>query len=109
MRDETGKIVMVSYQRRFEPSVQQMKQIITEGGIGDVEFVTAQLHQSWYTNNLGRIQRTGESWRVHPAAWRAVANSTTPGAIWLTSCCTSWIAHRREWPRRNSISRWKWT
>ncbi|MDE2994891.1 MAG: Gfo/Idh/MocA family oxidoreductase [Chloroflexota bacterium] len=63
-RDEAGKIVMVSYQRRFEPSVQQMKQIITEGGIGDVQFVTAQLHQSWYTNNLGRIQRTGESWRV---------------------------------------------
>ena len=63
-RDETGKIVMVSYQRRFEPSVQQMKQVITEGGIGDVEFVTAQLHQAWYTNNLGRIQRTGASWRV---------------------------------------------
>ena len=63
-RDETGKIVMVSYQRRFEPSIQQMKQIITTGGIGAVEFVTAQLHQSWYTNNLGRIQRTGASWRV---------------------------------------------
>ena len=66
-RDETGKIVMVSYQRRFEPSIQQMKQIINTGGIGDVEFVTAQLHQSWYTNNLGRIQRTGASWRGDPA------------------------------------------
>ncbi|MAG36003.1 MAG: hypothetical protein CL878_07145 [Dehalococcoidia bacterium] len=63
-RDETGKIVMVSYQRRFEPSVRQMKRVIASGGIGAAELITAQVHQSWYTNNLRRIKRTGQSWRV---------------------------------------------
>jgi len=63
-RDDTGKMVMVSYQRRFGHSEQQMNQVIKSGGIGAVEFVTAQLYQSWYTHNLSHIQQDRQPWRV---------------------------------------------
>ena len=69
-----------------------------------MEFVTAQLHQSWYTNNLGRIQRTGESWRViQQLAGGGQLNDSGSHLVDLVLHLVDRDADARS-PQRNSIS-----
>ena len=58
-RDETGKVVMISYQRHFQPQYRYMKQAIENGGIGEVTFLSALQCQGWKKGVAG-------SWRQIP-------------------------------------------
>jgi predicted dehydrogenase len=60
-RDESGKIVLVSYQRHTQPTFVKIKELIEQGAIGQVEFIQALQNQQWYANKF----RTPElPWRV---------------------------------------------
>lgn len=54
----SGRVVMVSYQRHQQPLYRWMRSFIAGGGLGDLQFVTAQQYQSWYEGRLA-----GKGWR----------------------------------------------
>jgi predicted dehydrogenase len=54
----SGRVVMVSYQRHQQALYRWMREFIQSGGLGALQFVTAQQYQSWYE---GRI--AGKGWR----------------------------------------------
>jgi predicted dehydrogenase len=54
----TGKTVMVSYQRHQQALYRWMRAFILGGGLGEIQFVTAQQYQSWYEGRRG-----GKGWR----------------------------------------------
>jgi predicted dehydrogenase len=56
VRDETGKVGMVSYQRHFQPEYRFIKQKIESGEVGPVQFIAALQGQSWLRGTKG-------SWR----------------------------------------------
>lgn len=51
-RDETGKILLVSYQRHTQPPFLKMKQLIDDGAIGEVQFIQALQNQMWYASKF---------------------------------------------------------
>jgi predicted dehydrogenase len=55
---QTGKTMMVSYQRHQQALYRWMRQFIAEGNLGSLQFVTAQQYQSWYDG-----RRAGRGWR----------------------------------------------
>jgi predicted dehydrogenase len=76
-RDETGKVVLVSYQRHTQPTFQKIKQLIDDGAIGTIEFVQALQNQQWYASkfrkpgpngSLTNEERSADEmpWRVKP-------------------------------------------
>jgi predicted dehydrogenase len=56
------KVVLVSYQRRYQPAFRLMRQIIASGSIGEVQFVNALQNQQWY-----RGQKAAQRWRIRKA------------------------------------------
>ena len=46
-RDAAQKIVLVSYQRHFQSTFLQIKQLIADGSLGAVQFITALQDQPW--------------------------------------------------------------
>jgi predicted dehydrogenase len=77
VRDETGKVVLVSYQRHTQPTFVKIKQLIDEGAIGEVEFIQALQNQQWYASkfriagpdgSLTNQERSADEmpWRVKP-------------------------------------------
>lgn len=54
----SGKVMMVSYQRHQQALYRWMREFIASGGLGNLQFVTAQQYQSWYE---GRV--AGKGWR----------------------------------------------
>lgn len=58
-RDETGKVVMISYQRHFQPQYRYMKRAIENGEIGEVTYLSALQCQSWKKGTAG-------TWRQIP-------------------------------------------
>lgn len=58
-RDETGKVVMISYQRHFQPQYRYIRQVVQEGGIGEVTFIAALQCQGWKKGVAG-------TWRQIP-------------------------------------------
>jgi predicted dehydrogenase len=54
----SGKVMMVSYQRHQQALYRWMREFIAGGGLGNLQFVTAQQYQSWYE---GRV--AGKGWR----------------------------------------------
>ena len=75
-RDETGKIVLVSYQRHTQPTFVKIKQLIDDGVIGDVQFIQALQNQQWYASKFRVAGPNGSltdqtrppeemPWRVH--------------------------------------------
>jgi predicted dehydrogenase len=54
----SGKTVMVSYQRHQHALYRWMRAFIARGGLGEIQFVTAQQYQSWYEG-----RRAGRGWR----------------------------------------------
>lgn len=55
-----GKVVLVSYQRRYEPRFRFIKQKVDEGALGKVQYVATLLSQNWYVG-------TKDKWRQDPA------------------------------------------
>lgn len=56
--EESGKVVMVSYQRHQQALYRWMRSQISGGALGNLQLLTAQQYQSWYE---GRI--AGKGWR----------------------------------------------
>lgn len=56
---EVNKILMISYQRHFEPPFRYMREQIQKGIIGEVQFVQALLSQEW-------LRLTRNTWRQIP-------------------------------------------
>jgi len=54
----SGKVVMVSYQRHQQALYRWMREFIAGGGLGNLQFVTAQQYQSWYEG-----RKAGHGWR----------------------------------------------
>ena len=61
-RDATGKVVAIAYQRHGEATFRQIKQLIDDGSLGDIQFITAEQDQPWHTVMLQREL----PWRVKP-------------------------------------------
>jgi predicted dehydrogenase len=57
-RDETGKVVLVSYQRHYQHAFLLMKKAIDSGLIGALQFVQLQQNQNWYAG-----QKRANRWR----------------------------------------------
>jgi predicted dehydrogenase len=58
---ESGKVMMVSYQRHQQALYRWMREFIAGGGLGTLQFVTAQQYQSWYEGRAA-----GKGWRHLP-------------------------------------------
>lgn len=57
--EKTGKVLMISYQRHFEPPFRYMREQILKGNIGEVQFIQALLSQEW-------LKLTRNTWRQDP-------------------------------------------
>ncbi len=57
---DTGRVLMISYQRHYDPLFRYMRTQIKKGAIGTVEFVQAVLSQEW-------LRLTRGTWRQDPA------------------------------------------
>ncbi len=55
-----GKVVMVSYQRHFQPTYRYVKQMIDADELGPLQYVAALQSQGWYKGTKG-------TWRQDPA------------------------------------------
>jgi len=56
---KVGKVLMISYQRHFEPPFRYMREQIQNGAIGEVQFIQALLSQEW-------LKLTRNTWRQDP-------------------------------------------
>lgn len=54
-----GKLVMVAYQRHTEPTYWHARQLVAEGKMGKVRYVSGLQTQGWYRDKLG-------TWRTNP-------------------------------------------
>ena len=57
---ETGKHLMIGYQRHFSPTYMYCRNVVQSGELGKVHFVTAHQCQNWYRSQKGK-------WRQNPA------------------------------------------
>ena len=51
---ETGKHLMISYQRHFQPAYIYCREVVQSGRLGKVNFVTAHQSQNWYKGTTGK-------------------------------------------------------
>lgn len=56
--EQSGKVMMVSYQRHYQAPYRYCRDLIQSGDVGKVNFVTALQSQNWYRNQVGR-----KTWR----------------------------------------------
>jgi predicted dehydrogenase len=56
---ETGKVVMVAYQRHFQPAYRYIKEMVESGTLGEVTFIAALQCQNWKNPTSG-------TWRQNP-------------------------------------------
>jgi predicted dehydrogenase len=54
--EQCGKVLMISYQRHFDPQFRYMRDQIRKGALGEVQFVQAVLSQEW-------LRITANTWR----------------------------------------------
>ena len=59
--EETGKVVLVSYQRHLQSVFRYMRDVIRAGTIGEIRFIQALQNQNWYRN-----QKAANRWRINP-------------------------------------------
>ena len=57
--EQTGKVLLVSYQRHFQGQFRYMRDVIQSGQLGEVQFVSALQCQDWKRSQQGR-------WRLDP-------------------------------------------
>ena len=50
---ESGKVLMVSYQRHLEAQYRYVKNQIAAGELGDIQFISALQDQAWYRGTMG--------------------------------------------------------
>lgn len=55
-----GKVVIVSYQRHFQPTYRYVKHLIESGALGSLQYIAALQSQGWYKGTRG-------TWRQDPA------------------------------------------
>ncbi|HHY99031.1 MAG TPA: Gfo/Idh/MocA family oxidoreductase [Firmicutes bacterium] len=60
LKEEMGKVVLVSYQRHYAPSYRYARELIQSGKWGKVQFITAWQCQNWKRATVGK-------WRQDPA------------------------------------------
>ena len=58
--EETGKHLMIGYQRHLQPAYMYCRQVVQSGELGKANFVTAHQCQNWYRGQQGR-------WRITQA------------------------------------------
>ena len=58
-RDDAGKVLLVSYQRRYEPHFRYVREAVSSGTLGELQFVSAVLSQGW-------LEFTRAAWRQNP-------------------------------------------
>jgi predicted dehydrogenase len=58
-RDETGKILMISYQRHYHPAYRYMRELATGGKLGRLNALVLVLTQEW-------LRATAGTWRQDP-------------------------------------------
>ena len=51
---ELGQVMLVSYQRHYEPQLRAIKQAIERDELGHIQYVTGLLNQDWYHNTRGK-------------------------------------------------------
>ena len=56
--EETGKHLMLSYQRHFQPAYMYCRQVVQSGELGKVNFMTAHQSQNWYRGTQGKWRQT---------------------------------------------------
>ncbi len=58
--EETGKHLMIGYQRHFQPAYMYCREVVQDGELGKALFISAWQCQNWYRGQQGR-------WRLDPA------------------------------------------
>ena len=58
--EKRGKVVLISYQRRYESHFRYIKKVIEAGELGDIQFISAMQCQDW-------MKMTRGTWRQDPA------------------------------------------
>ena len=51
--DEVGKVLMLSYQRHFDPGFRYIRNQIAAGELGEIRFISAMQSQDWYRSQQG--------------------------------------------------------
>ena len=51
--EETGKVLMISYQRHLEAQYRYVRNQIAAGELGDIQFISALQDQKWYQGTIG--------------------------------------------------------
>jgi len=51
---ELGKVLIVSYQRHFQPLFRYIKQQIDAGELGEIQYITGLQNQNWYNGTKGK-------------------------------------------------------
>lgn len=59
-RDKVGKVVQISYQRHFQPPFRYIRKMVSEGKLGEINFISALQCQAWKRAQTGK-------WRQDPA------------------------------------------
>lgn len=58
--DETGRTLLLSYQRHYQPQFRYMKQVIEEGQLGEVTYLSALQCQQWKKGTAGKWRQVPE-------------------------------------------------
>ncbi len=74
---ETGLINVVNFNLRFYPLHQHVRELIADGGLGDVRFVTGHYFQDWL------LLDTDWNWRLDPGKGGALRAVGDIGSHWL--------------------------
>lgn len=83
----SGKVAAVCYNIRFYPLNQHARQMVRQGELGDVRFVTGHYHQDW-------LAKPGDwNWRLEPDAGGPLRSVGDIGTHWID--LTSFIIGQR--------------
>lgn len=74
---DTGLIAAVCYNIRFYPLNQHAHQMVRDGGLGDIRFVTGHYHQDWLA------RPTDWNWRLEEEAGGALRSVGDIGTHWV--------------------------
>ena len=58
--EDIGKVVMIAYQRHFQPQYRYVKQMVDDGAIGDITFISALQCQGWKKGVAGTWRQVPE-------------------------------------------------
>ena len=73
----SGKVAAVNFNIRFYPLNQHLRELVADGGLGDVRFVTGHYFQDWL------LLETDWNWRLEPDQGGALRAVGDIGSHWL--------------------------